>query len=135
MLVSQRASQKQHDCRQRCHTGRKEPVDTDALATGSRLGLGRGALEDSLIAAETGARRQLAVEAQRHETEQQREQRAARVEEQARVKAGVEEMQRAFYCDVRAVPTRMPALASRAATDCCLAPALGHAVLSLGFAR
>jgi hypothetical protein len=83
-------------------TGRSAPVDTDALTSGSRAGLGRSAQEEQLLAAETARRKQLAVEAQASEGEEQRAQRLERAADQARVKETVREMHRAFYCEVRA---------------------------------
>lgn len=65
------------------------------------MGLGRGAQEESLLAAETAGRKQLATEAQLNEGEEQRAQRLQRAEEHARVRQHVKDMQRAFYCEVR----------------------------------
>jgi hypothetical protein len=67
---------------------------------GSRMGLGRGAQEESLLAAETAGRKQLAIEAQLNEGDEERVQRLQRAEEQARVRQHVKDMHREFYCEV-----------------------------------
>jgi hypothetical protein len=64
------------------------------------MGLGRQSQEEALVAAETASRRQLTVEAQLQEDEEQRQGRILREEEKARTRAHVQEMQRAFYCEV-----------------------------------
>jgi hypothetical protein len=64
------------------------------------MGLGRQSHEEALVAAETASRRQLTVEAQLQEDEEQRQDRLLREEEKARTHAHVQETRRAFHCEV-----------------------------------
>jgi hypothetical protein len=67
----------------------------------SRLGLGRIAMEQALVNAETATRRQLTVEEQLLESAEQRVQRLQRVEERSRVEQEVADMNRKFFCEAR----------------------------------
>lgn len=64
------------------------------------MGLGRAQLELSIVEAETATRRQLNVEQQMRETDEQREQRMQRAGHREVVEKQVADMNRTFYCEV-----------------------------------
>eukprot|EP00892_Ulva_mutabilis_P004815 jgi/Ulvmu1/2705/UM014_0161.1 len=80
--------------------GLTAPVDVGAVDTGSRMGLGRAQLEQSIVEAETSTRKQLQVEQQMRENDTQREQRVQRAEQREMVEKQVADMNRTFYCEV-----------------------------------
>lgn len=82
-------------------TGPTAPIDSDALANDARMGLGRHAQEAALVATETASRRQLAVEAHLLEDAATREERMRGERERAATREHVQDIRKAFFCEVR----------------------------------
>lgn len=81
-------------------SGRTDPIDTNALDAGLRLGLGKQELDAQYTAAENVNRKELEIEKELTETEEQRERRLQRAEAQTRIEAEVKEMHSTFYCEI-----------------------------------
>ncbi|PSC75708.1 G patch domain-containing 8 [Micractinium conductrix] len=80
--------------------GIREPVRLDANDTGTRIGLGRAAVERQYTAAELVERRALESELQAEEDDDRRRKREAEAERQQKIKEEVTHELRMFYCEI-----------------------------------